>query len=323
MLDGSDRSDGLLFYVSHSSHESHRLHYIGEKHVNKVAVIGPGALGCLFAARLAQAGVQVSLVDYRKDRAALLTNTGITVTTAEGDLHQQITVTTEVPDTADLALVLVKAHATPYVNLSINAPVLTLQNGLGNVETLLDTDVTALMAGTTSEAVTWLDTGHVRHVAPGKTVFGAWTPCDTEPPLRLLQSAGFDAAVTDNPAKAIWKKAIINAGINPLAAILNVPNGRLLDKQESRELLRKLVIEAEKVAAIEGHHYDCSMVEETERICEVTRDNICSMLQDIRNCKRTENDAISGEILRRACQADFEAPYTHTICNLVRALEQL
>jgi len=216
----------------------------------------------------------------------------------------------------------VKSHATPYVNLPMNAPVLTLQNGLGNVETLLDTDVTALMAGTTSEAVTWLDTGHVRHVAPGKTVFGPWTPCDTEEPLRLLQNAGFDTTVTDNPAKAIWKKAIINAGINPLAAILNVPNGALLKKTESRELLRRLVIEAEKVAAIEGHYYDCNMVEETERICEVTRDNICSTLQDIRNCKRTENDAISGEILRRAYQAGFEVPHTHTIYNLVCAMEQ-
>ena len=290
--------------------------------MDKVAVIGPGALGCLFAARLAQAGVQVSLVDYRRDRAALLNSTGITVTTADGDLHQQINVTTEVPDTADLALVLVKAHATPYVNLPMNAPVLTLQNGLGNVETLLDTDVTALMAGTTSEAVTWLDTGHVRHVAPGKTVFGAWTPCDTQPSLQLLQSAGFDAAVTDNPAKAIWKKAIINAGINPLTALLNVPNGALLKKSESRDLLRLLVLEAICVSEIEGHSFDCGLVEEVEQVCSITHENISSMLQDIRNHKPTEIDAISGEILRRAQNADLNVPYTHAVYNLVRALEQ-
>jgi 2-dehydropantoate 2-reductase len=291
--------------------------------LNKVAIIGPGALGCLFAARFAQAGIQVSLVDYREDRAAILNEFGITVTAAEGDLHQQITVTTEVPDTADLALVLVKSHATASLNLPMNIPVLTLQNGLGNAEILAEAGITALMAGTTSEAVTWLDTGCVRHVARGKTVFGAWTPCNTEAPLHLLQSAGFDAMVTDDPAKAIWKKAIINAGINPLAAILNVPNGALLDKQESRDLLHELILESLEVAGVEGYTYHCSIVEETENICEVTRDNICSMLQDIRNHKRTEIDAISGEILRRAYQAGFEAPHTHTIYNLVCALEQL
>ena len=291
--------------------------------MNKVAVIGPGALGCLFAARLAQPDIQVSLVDYREERAALLNKTGITVTTADGDLHQYIPVTTTITDNPDLVLVLVKSYTTSKLHLAPHIPVLTLQNGLGNAETLAAAPTeNPVLAGATSEAVTWLEAGHVRHVAAGHTVFGAWTSCDTKAPLQLLQKAGFNVTVTDNPAKALWKKAIINAGINPLAGTLNVPNGALLEKRESRELLRELLVEAVKVAAIEGHHYDCSMVEETERICDITRDNICSMLQDIRNHKRTEIDAISGEILRRAQKANLSIPHTQVMYKLVRALEQ-
>lgn len=291
--------------------------------MDKVAVIGPGALGCFFAVRLAHTGVQVSLVDYREDRAALLNKTGITITAAGGDLHQRIKVITRGFNTADLLLVLVKSHATASLQLPKNTPVLTLQNGLGNAEILSSSGVAPLMAGATSEAVTWLDTGHVRHVAKGKTVFGSWTSCDTVQPLRLLQRAGFDAEVTENPAKAIWKKAIINAGINPLSALLNLRNGALLEREETISLLRLLVLEAVSVAETEGYHFDCDIVEETMQVCAATCDNISSMLQDIRNCRRTEIDAISGEIIRRAHKAGLKVPHTQTIYNLVRTREQL
>jgi len=280
-------------------------------------------LGCLFAGRLAHAGIQVSLVDYRKDRAALLNKTGITITTLDGDMHQRIEVITKGFNSADILFVLVKSHATASLQLPQNTPVLTLQNGLGNAEILSNSGLVSLMAGATSEAVTWLDTGHVRHAASGKTIFGAWTFCDTVQPLNLLQRAGFDAEVTKNPAKAIWKKAIINAGINPLTALLNLKNGALLEREETVELLRILVLEAVSVAEAEGYHFDCDLVEETLQVCSATCDNESSMLQDIRNSRRTEIDAISGEILRRAHRAGLKVPHTQTIYNLVRTREQL
>lgn len=291
--------------------------------MNKVAVIGPGALGCLFAARLAHAGVQVSLVDYLEKRAALLNKTGITVSSSDGDLHQHVPTVTTITDAPDLILVLVKAYTTSTLHLPSRVPVLTLQNGLGNAEILTAASTeNPVLAGATSEAVTWLDVGRVRHVADGSTVFGSWTVCDTEAPLRLLQAAGFDARVTDVPQKAIWKKAIINAGINPLTAVLNVPNGALLDKQESRELMRDLVVEATNVAAAEGYSFEQNLVEETERMCHITRENISSMLQDIRNKKRTEIDAISGEVLRRGQNAQVPTPRTLDIYQQICALEQ-
>ena len=125
------------------------------------------------------------------------------------------------------------------------APVLTLQNGLGNVETLCSAVGSArVLAGATSEAATLLGEGRVRHVAAGKTSFGAWTSCDPSRALDALRAAGFDAEITDAPGQLIWEKVSINAGINPLGAIMNVPNGRLVEISEIRQLMRDLVVEA-------------------------------------------------------------------------------
>jgi hypothetical protein len=120
--------------------------------------------------------------------------------------------------------------------------------------------------------------------------------------------------VTDNPAKAIWKKAIINAGINPLAAILNVPNGALLEKQESRDLLHELVIESlEKVAAIEGY-YDYSIVEETEKSVRlhVTISVPCYRTSETINARRLTPSAARycGVPIRQVSKRPIPTPST-------------
>lgn len=288
----------------------------------KVAVFGPGAMGCLFAARLMDSGAKVYLVDHRAERAAQLEKSGITLETPEKNFVQHPAVVTQAPTGLDLIIVLVKAHATGSLRFPPDTPVLTLQNGLGNVETLCSILGSArLLAGTTSEAATLLSEGHVRHVAEGKTLFGAWTSAPTDSALSMLEAAGFDVGLTEAPGQMIWEKVAMNAGINPLTAILNVPNGRLLELSDSRQLMRDLVVEAAKVASTEGYRFDHSLVEMAEDMCTRTAENVSSMLQDIRSGRQTEIDAISGEILRRAQLASLPTPRTRVIWQLVRGLE--
>ncbi|HDP35927.1 MAG TPA: 2-dehydropantoate 2-reductase [Candidatus Hydrogenedentes bacterium] len=290
--------------------------------MSHATVIGPGALGCLFAARLARCGVKTTLVDYREERAAVLRKIGITVETAEETYTEKPAIATRIPASCDFILVLTKAHSTRELRLPPKTPTLTLQNGLGNAETLAAAvGASHVLAGATSEAATWLDVGRVRHAASGRTEFGAWTTCPADAPQASLQQAGFDISITESPGKTVWEKVVVNAGINPLTALLNVSNGALLEKRETRELMRDLVVEATRVAGAEGYHFGHSLVEETERICEATRDNISSMLQDIRQKRRTEIGAISGEILRRGQNAMLPTPRTKVIYQLVRALE--
>ncbi|MBW7864938.1 MAG: 2-dehydropantoate 2-reductase [Candidatus Hydrogenedens sp.] len=291
--------------------------------MSRVAVIGPGAMGCLFAAKLARSGVRVHLVDHNPQRAESLSKTGIHVEEPDGTLiTERVTATILPPQGMDLVLVMTKAHSTAALKLPPDAPVLTLQNGLGNVDTLCAMAGSArILAGTSSEAATLLGPGRVRHAARGRSVFGSWTSCPTEVAYKLLRDAGFGVDLTDTPGQMIWEKAVMNAGINPLTALLDVPNGRLLEIPDARRLMRDLVTEATKVAATEGYRFSHSLVEAAEDLCRQTRDNISSMLQDVRNRKKTEIGAISGEILRRAELAALSVPRTRVIYQLVRGLE--
>lgn len=289
----------------------------------KVAVVGPGALGCLFAARLVQGGVKTHLVDYDQKRAERLARSGITVEHQGQSVTVQPAVSTRIPAGQDLVLVLTKAYSTCDLKLPTDSPVLTLQNGLGNVETLCGLIGSArVLAGTTAEAATLLGEGHTRHVAAGLTRLGAWTSCATNAARDVLAAGGFEVAVTESPGQLLWEKLAISAAINPLTAILNVPNGQLLINKETRQLMRDLVVEAVKVAATEGYRFEQSLVEIAESICEATSENLSSMLQDIRAGKRTEIEAISGEVLRRAQIASLPTPRTRVIYQLVRGLER-
>ena len=120
----------------------------------KVAVVGPGALGCLFAARLVQGGVKTHLVDYDPKRAERLAKSGITVEHQGESLTVQPAVSTKIPAGQELILVLTKSHSTNDLKLPPETPVLTLQNGLGNVEMLcaLAGSSARVLAGTTAEA---------------------------------------------------------------------------------------------------------------------------------------------------------------------------
>lgn len=289
----------------------------------KATVIGPGAMGCLFSARLALSGVQTTLVDYRGDRAGRLQQAGITIETLDGPpLLARPAVATRVPDGQDVVIVLTKAGSTGALRLPHNTPVLTLQNGLNNVETLCSLVGSAcVLAGTTCEAATLLGEGRVRHVAAGQTALGAWTSCQPQVAAEILGKAGFQVEITEAPGQKLWEKVAINSGINPLTALLDVPNGRLLELVEARQLMRDLVVEAAKIAATEGYRFEYSLVEHAEDICRQTANNISSMLQDIRAGRQTEIDAISGEIIRRAELASLPVPRTRVVWQLVKGLE--
>lgn len=289
----------------------------------KVAVVGPGAMGCLFAARLAKSGIQTVLVDYKPERAARLQKSGLTVETADGTFTAKPQVATSMPDTPSVTIVLVKSYSLKNLQFRGDGPIVTLQNGLGNIETLCSIVGSArVLAGTTCEASTLVGEGHVKHTASGLTTIGSWTSCPTKAAMELIEKAGFAVEVTEAPGQKLWEKVTINAAINPLTALLNVPNGKLLELREARQLMRDLVVETAKVAATEGYKFGFSLVERTEEVCRETANNISSMLQDIRAGKRTEIDAISGEILRRAQIASLPTPRTRVVWQLVKGLEQ-
>jgi 2-dehydropantoate 2-reductase len=199
---------------------------------------------------------------------------------------------------------------------------LTLQNGLNNVDVLCEkVQAQHVIAGATYESA-WLEgEGKVQHTGSGPTRFGAWTACATKAAEEAFSRAGFAIEPTNAPGQAIWERVTVCAGVEPLTALLRVTNGQLVELREARQLLRDLVVEAAKVAAVEGYRFDFSLVERAEQFCNDAVSARSPMLADVESARRTEIEQIGGEILARAERAGLPAPRTRVIWQLLTSLQ--
>lgn len=299
----------------------------------RIIVVGPGAMGCLHAALLTGAGFRVALLDHRPERAKLITRRGIEIT-VPGEATRSYTVpcTTDphaLPP-ADLLLVSTKAydtaealgHASPVI--SPQTIVLTLQNGLGNYELLTQRVSPArVLAGSTSSGATLTGPGEILVAAIGETIIGS-PGGDHElaaQVVEIFRQALLPASVSDNLEATLWRKALINAAINPLGALTHRHNGELLNLPSLRKLLGLVASEAHAIALSLGLPLeDLDPVATVEQVCRDTETNQCSMLQDVLVGRRTEIQQINGEIVRRSQALETQATLNEALVALVEGL---
>jgi 2-dehydropantoate 2-reductase len=301
----------------------------------KVAIVGPGAIGCLFGAMLSGGGHEVWLVDHDPERARLLARQGLKVSGLSGEITAPVHATAAPADVGEAGLVVVSVKsyhteaaaeaAAPLVGPGTAA--LTVQNGLGNIETLarrLGED--RVVGGVTSQAATLLSPGCVRHAGRGPTVVGELDGRLTERVRKLaaaLAAAGLEGEATADINAALWAKLAVNAGINPVAALARVRNGALVESPHLRSVLRAAVKEVQAVARGKGIALPASdMADYAEQVCRRTADNINSMLQDIDRGRRTEVDAINGAVAAEGERIAVPTPTNAMLAALVRGLEQ-
>ncbi len=203
----------------------------------------------------------------------------------------------------------------------------TLQNGLGNEEILrrhFGAQRTA--AGVTSQGATFLGPGAVRHAGSGPTYLGMSDRGNGRlaPFVELLNRAGIETHPEEAVDRLIWSKLIVNVGINALTALLGVTNGRLLDAEDSRALMRALVEEAVRVAQAAGVSLTfADPLAAVEEVARRTGANRSSMLQDFDRRRPSEIDFINGAIVREAERLGLDAPANRAVTLLVRARDRL
>ena len=301
----------------------------------RIVVIGPGAMGILLACRLREAGAEVSLLDYRVDRAERLGREGLVLVDERGEARHVIAVAADAAALADcdLALVCVKAYRTDAVaaelaeHLPAGARVLTLQNGAGNVERLVEAvGPQRVLGGITSEGATLLGEGRARHAGRGATHLG---PAQGEPDdfcrqvAELFNRAGLETSLAAGVNNLIWTKLVINVGINALTALLDVNNGVLLELPAAGELMAGAVAEAVAVGqglGIGFLHQD--MLEAVREVARRTAANVSSMRQDLAAARPTEIDYINGAVTRQGEALGVPTPINRTLTLLVKAREQ-
>lgn len=299
-----------------------------------ITIYGCGALGSRVAVKFKEAGIDVQCVSRPGPHLDRIRSEGLLFGESGGELR---TVHLDLFDDpascppADLVIILVKAWQTSGIAPLISnllAPggfALTLQNGLGNVEALQEhIQGDRLLAGSISYGAFRPEPGVVRSGGDGFIRFGPVQPeVDAGVVLDLFLSAGFRASLEDSPWPIIWEKVIINAAVNPVAALTRSPNGNLLESPLTMKIMEALCREAVSAASGAGIRMDPdAQWSQLRKVLEMTSGNRPSMLQDIEAGNRTEIEAISGEILRHGQKASLSLPYTETIYGLVKVLER-
>lgn len=293
-----------------------------------IAIVGPGAMGLMHAAYLARQGLNVALLDHRPDRAERLNADGFIVEDETGQWQTHVACHA-MPDfgPVDLLLVFVKAYATREALtharplIGPRTMLLTLQNGLGNLEVLQEFQTPEyVLAGTTSSGATLQGEGHVRVAAVGQMVVGGTGAAAL---AELFSAAGLPATTTDDVPTVLWRKAVVNSAINPMTALTGLRNGQLLDTPALRSLLRQVAEESATIGRALGHNLcPATMPDEVEEICRLTANNRSSMLQDLSAGRRTEIEQINGAIAAAARKVGLSAPLNATLAALVRAASQ-
>lgn len=300
----------------------------------KIVIVGPGAMGCLFAAFLSRSKEEIWILDKNKERAQNLSQNGISVEGVSGNWQVKIKAAAEAKEigTADLVIINVKSydtkeailHSKPLV--TDNTKVLTLQNGIGNIEIIGEVvGQEKVIGGVTNEGATLLDIGRIRHAGRGETVIGRLDgkiPVEIRSIRSTLNQAGFETRVSRDIKGLLWSKLIINVGINALTAITRLNNGRLVEFEGTRRILREAVTEATRIAKRKRIKliYDDPLAK-VEAVCEATTTNISSMLQDVLKKRRTEIDFINGVIVRQAQELGIPAPVNSILLDLVKTIE--
>lgn len=301
----------------------------------KIAILGAGAMGSLYGGFLAEGDNEVWLLDIWKEHVERINIEGLKIRGKSGDRvikNIKATIDPNEIGTVDLLLVFVKSTITEKALegarsiIDKNTIILTLQNGLGNIEKIgLASGKDNVVAGTTAHGSTLLEPGEILHAGIGATIIGEISGEKSERIINLkkvLDRSKIETVITDNVLGLIWDKLLVNVGINALTALTELRNGQLVDFDETEKLLEFAVSEGEKIAKAKGINLiSKDPIKHTKEVCRLTSQNKSSMLQDIINRRKTEIEMINGAIVREGRKLNIDTPINLTLTNLIKIKE--
>lgn len=299
----------------------------------KIAVLGAGAMGCLFGGYLSRHN-EIWLVHHTARRVDAINQNGVRIIEAGGE---QVFRPRAVTDSRglgvmDLVIVFVKAPATETVLahnqglIGAGTTLLTLQNGAGHEAKLLKyADPAHVLIGSTLHNCSIVSDGVIRHSGSGRTSIGplSGSPAAVQPIADAFTQCGFETVISENVREQIWRKLFINTSSSALTAVLQVPQGFILDNPHACALMENLVREAVAVANAEGSaRFDAqTVIHEIKTVLARARGGYTSIYTDVKRGARSEVDTISGSVVAAAQQLGMDAPYHQCIVSLIHALE--
>ena len=294
-----------------------------------VLILGTGAMASLFAAYLASSGAKVRMLGTWLESIEALNKDGVRLIGLDGlERSYPVEATNDPLDCVGsrFAIVLVKSIQTKRVaqQLSVclveDGLALTLQNGLGNDVTLAEVlGAERIACGVTTVGATLIEPGLVRF--GGKGVISLGNKERLQSLADLLIKAGFEVEIVKNTESLVWGKLVINASINPITALLKVPNGDLVANPSARTLMGLTANEATMVSLAKGIKLPYpDPVAMVESVAQKTASNQSSMLKDVIRNRPTEIDAINGAVVHVGEALNVPVDINRTLWLLVKAL---
>jgi 2-dehydropantoate 2-reductase len=296
----------------------------------KIVIVGSGAIGSLYGAFLNMIKDTEVILVGRNPHIAAIQSDGLKIEGVMGDHVFHMTAISHASEVseADLVIVTTKTYDTVPAALSAKhlvdsgAHVLLIQNGLGTEELVAkELGTTKVLRATTCMGALQESPGIVHATGCGLTEIGSRYP-ENYPIVQqlseMMREVGFDVRSSENIEGVVWTKTLVNCGINPVGALTGLTNGEVYENKALRGLVVRLVKEAVQVVKALGVELTTDdPVRYALGTAKATGDNINSMLQDLRAGKRTEIDAITGEVIRLAKELGIDTPSSESVYALV------
>lgn len=292
----------------------------------KIAVMGAGAVGCYYGGMLARAGHAVTLIG-RPVHVEAVRQSGLFMDTQSFQAHVPMAASTDASAVQGARVVLfcvkstdtARAAAEIAPHLPDDAVIVSLQNGVDNIDRLqavLRQEICPAVVYVASEMA---GPGHIRHHGRGELVIGR--AASSNELVTLFAGAGVPVQVSDNVAGALWEKLILNCAYNALSAISQLPYGRLVQGEGVQAVMRDVVQECLAVARAGGVAVPDDVWESVQRIAETMPTQSSSTAQDLARGKVTEIDHLNGFIVRTGEARGIATPVNRVLHALVRLLE--
>lgn len=291
-------------------------------------------MGGVYGGMLKRAGYDVTLIDPREDHIRKIQSDGITIEGVRGTHVIRLPAQSDhagLPP-GDLAIIFTDSNSTREAAkaakqlLKPDGFALTLQNGIGNVEALIDElGKQRVIAGVSMNSAANPAAGRSAYTNVGMTSIGELDGRDTarvKQVAEMLNKAEIPTEIIPDPMNWIWGKFVLNCGVNALAAITGLRGGEIYRTPEVSVLQDRVIDEI--MAVVERKNVKLPESDPRKKIkdhCRI-RYNRPSMMQHIDQGRRTEIDSLNGALVREAKALGIATPYNEAVVAVVKGLEK-
>ena len=291
-----------------------------------VSIVGAGAVGCYFGARLAAAGAPVTLIGRALHMEAVARD-GLLLETQSGTgrVHPAATTSLEAIRDSRLVLLCVKTLDTETAARAIcpllapGAVVVSMQNGVDNAARIRAATLMEVVSAVVYVAAAMAGPGHVKHSGRGDLML----PESAADVAALFEAAQVPCRLSASIEGELWRKMVMNCAYNAISALGRASYGVMARAPGIQGLIRAVIAETVAVARADGVELSVDeMVAAAQKLGESLSGATSSTAQDIARGKATEIDSLNGYVARRGAEAGIATPVSETLCALVHLLER-